>query len=487
MAQRALLRCEGLVLGAGAAGLAAARELRAAGLGRALVLEARQRVGGRCHTSDELGSGVPLDHGAQWIHGLSDEHPMAQLANELGVKTSRQMDGGGILAHSDGDAPQMTDERRARDAFRRLSPAVQAAMSAGPAGDCSWLDALQRYADPREPVEALFGGEASARQRALLNLRVYFEYENFEGARLDRWSACNGDTIPCLEGPNADVDGGYGTLISRLAEGLDVRFGRKVISVRYPGEGMEEAAEVEVRCVAQDPEGRETEEVYLAPFCVVALPLGVLRSGAVSFAPPLPACKAEAVARLGVTLMDKVELLWETRWWARSVGSLRIASTESSLTFHPWPWFVEPKAARGHPLGYAVLVCFVTGRFAEELAVLEVQEVEGRCLEALRHAFPATDIPKPAAVHATRWGRDPCSLGSWTYLAIGSSLADASALAQSVGRSGCMAFAGEHCCDGSQEGLDMGTVHGAFLSGQLAARGFASRRADCEVPGWPGG
>merc|ERR1740121_3346268 len=85
-------RCDAVVLGAGAAGIAAARELRRAGLERVVVLEARGRVGGRVHASDELGCGVALDHGGQWIHGHSRENPMSQLAAALGVDTSRQAD-----------------------------------------------------------------------------------------------------------------------------------------------------------------------------------------------------------------------------------------------------------------------------------------------------------------------------------------------------------------------------------------------------------
>eukprot|EP00971_Amphidinium_carterae_P334682 6470111-Amphidinium_carterae.1 len=77
---------DAIVIGAGAAGIAAARKFCESGLVRVVVLEARDRAGGRAHTSDALsvsGEGAKLDHGAQWIHGYSQQHPLVQLASEF--------------------------------------------------------------------------------------------------------------------------------------------------------------------------------------------------------------------------------------------------------------------------------------------------------------------------------------------------------------------------------------------------------------------
>jgi len=488
-------RCDALVLGAGAAGIAAARELRCLGLDRVVVLEARAHVGGRANASDELGCGTALDHGAQWIHGHSRENPLSQLAEALGVETSRQADGFGVHVHCDGTSPRPADALAASRAFQKLKARVRRGLAASGAADCTWEEAL-RHAGccGKGPSTAGAGGadiasltsrrcspqaDASTRQQALLNTHIYFSCENYEGARLDAWSARNGDKTTCLDGPNADVDGGYGVLVARLAEGLDVRLSRRITTVEYAaaeseGIGKDDTAAVFVRCLVAGTDGEVVEE-YCAPRCVVALPLGVLRSGSIRFDPPLPQRKAEAMSKLGLALMDKVELLWERRWWPRCAGSLRISSRESSSTYHPWPWFLEPKAARNHPLGWGVLVCFVTGRFAEELEAMDDESVVSRCVAALRRAFPDSCVPMPRAAHVTRWGREPCSLGSWTYYAKGSGPEDASSLAASIGAAGCVAFAGEHTCDGSQLGLDMGCVHGAWLSGLVAARSFESQ------------
>jgi len=84
-------------------------------------------------------------------------------------------------------------------------------------------------------------------------------------------------------------------------------------------------------------------------------------------------------------------------------------------------------------------------------------------------------VPEPKSVYITRWGKDPFARGSWTYYVAHSRPSDCSAFRQPVGANGCVAFAGEHTCDGSLRGLDIGTVHGAWLSGELAARTLIAR------------
>jgi len=134
---------------------------------------------------------------------------------------------------------------------------------------------------------------------------------------------------------------------------------------------------------------------------------------AVLFTPPLPPLKISAIKNLGIALMDKIELLWESRWWPPTVDSIDIASSESTPTYHPWPWFYEPTDAGPR----AILVCFITGSFAEEVEAMDETQVVARCIEVLREAFPTSNVPEPSATHITRWGCDAFSAGSWTYYA----------------------------------------------------------------------
>lgn len=496
--------CDALVIGAGAAGVGAARALRDAGLASVVVLEARQRIGGRAHTSDELDSGVPLDHGAQWVHGYSKQHPMIRLSSAAGIELLREGRTSCETVDGSGGVPVNNRSRRLASLhFRHLESLVRSHASGLGEGDCSWGEALLRArgrqlgdaggqageaaadAELDTALSSLVAAEGADRelQRALLHLEVCDRLENYEGARMDRWSVKNGHKATCLDGPNAELRGGYGNLIAELGQGLDLRLGHRVTAIEYPtddDDGPGGSPQVSVHCAvaAAGVEGEEeARRVYTAPRCVVALPLGVLRSGSVRFHPELPAPKASSMAALGVALMDKVEVLWDRRWWPEGVGSIRIASRASMPCYHPWPWFLEPPAARQHTLGWAVLVCFVTGQFAEEVEAMEDGVVADACVAALRRAHPGVSVPEPRAVHVTRWGRDVHALGSWTYYAAGSGPPDSQALAEPVGLGGCVAFAGEHTCDGSASGLDIGTVHGAWLSGVRAARGLGGRLA----------
>jgi len=462
-----VIRCDAIVVGGGAAGIASARELEAGGLQHVLVLEARFRLGGRAHSSDELGCGVPLDHGAQWIHGYSSTHPMVEVAESQGTAHSRMAGGRGQDALSDGREVSSSLHRAAGQAFRHLRSQVTKGLAKCNMDDCSWIEAIQ-----------LSGGMTplSPEAKAVLNTQIYMSCENYEGAQLDHWSARNWDMATCLGGGNGDVEGGYGDLLAKSGQNLQVRFGRCVKLIQYPdaAHGYPSNGLVTVHCATLGSES-DSGETYCAPCCIVTLPLGVLQGGGVRFQPQLPTCKLNAINKLGVAMMDKVELLWTKRWWPTEVSFLSIASLQSTPTFHPWPWFYEPSSMRKHPLGYAVLVCYVTGQFAAHIEAMEDAEVVAECVAALSAAFPSQAVTAPVEAHITRWGLDKFSCGSWTYFAVGSSPADAKALGEPMGAKGCVTFAGEHTCDGSIDGLDMGTVHGAWLSGAHAAQHLLGR------------
>jgi polyamine oxidase len=370
------------------------------------------------------------------------------------------------MLFSNGQDVSVSMVQKAGEQFRKLSRQV-ACEAARTHEDISWTQAIEKIGGiPQDDPE----------QQAMLNLQIYKSCENYEGARLDYWSAQHWNKVTCLRGGNGDVRGGYGDLIAEAGHGLNVKFGRRVELVVYSthDDVGHSAGLVHVHCRVTCLED-ESEEVYCAPRCVIALPLGVLRAGYVRFEPELPPCKVEAIHTLGISLMDKVELLWHKRWWPSHINSFEIASMDSTPTFHPWPWFYEPAPMRKHPLGWAVLVCYVTGHFAEHVESLSDAEAISHCVATIRSAFPAEDVPFPAEAHVTRWGRDELAHGSWTYFAVGSGPSTVRALREPVGTNGCIAFAGEHTCDGSVRGLDMGTVHGAWLSGELAAKDLTKR------------
>lgn len=408
---------------------------------------------------------------------------MVKLARDLNVPVKPCFGGSGIKVFSNGKHVNNRQEIVADDAWKKMQKIIADAAAGHHAPDCSCANAiLQRTQqhnsgtddDLHESVTMLLGQHVKDIElhRSLLHNRIYFALENYEGARFDRMSAKHGGDGSQLHGPNADVYDGYGTLLEELGKNNQTLLGRAVTEVLYSDEGIP-TVQVSVRCVVQNGDA-EVHEQYSAPCCIVALPLGVLQDNAVNFSPPLPQEKKASIARLGVALMNKVELVWTKRWWPEDTTSIVICALDSTPTYHPWPWFFEPPSARKHPLGWATLVCFLTGQFAEDIEGMSDADIAHSAVAALVQAC-GCDVPEPKAVNATKWGTDPFSRGSWTYFATNSSCADVTELAKPCGALGCVAFAGEHTCDGSERGLDIGTVHGAWLSGEVAAKGLLGR------------
>jgi lysine-specific histone demethylase 1 len=260
---------------------------------------------------------------------------------------------------------------------------------------------------------------------------------------------------------------------------------------------------VVVRCKLPNGEFRE----FRASACIVTLPLGVLRAAVandtddddeqhhskddndtttLTFVPKLPTPIIRSIQSLGIAVRNKIELLFSNRWWPEHVGKFLLANVylNQSPTYHPYTTFlVESASTSEHPNSPNILVCYVAGEFAERVERQTDNEIRDECMEVLRKANVAVeaarittndDIDDPIAVHITRWRSDPHSRGSWTFYGKGSSPADVKEFRTNVE---CrderrLFFAGEHTCGGSStlvQGDDMGCVHGAWVSGELAA------------------
>mmetsp|Transcript_23109 Transcript_23109/g.56158 ORF Transcript_23109/g.56158 Transcript_23109/m.56158 type:complete len:302 (-) Transcript_23109:79-984(-) len=289
-------------------------------------------------------------------------------------------------------------------------------------------------------LERITQGDTDAKKA--LSLRVYHLVENYEGATLDTWSTCHGQEATCLEGGNANVAGGYGRFVASLADGLDVRYNAPVRSIDQDSSGVT----VTLR------EG----EVVQARFAVVAVPLGVLQHRDIGL--NLPSKLYDCVDRLGISVMNKIVLRFATRWWPQGVGSISIAASEDPL-WNQYPWYLNPSGEGNE----TTLVCFVTGRFAMHVETLSDAATVQEALDMLRRY--GLQAPEPEEAFVSRWVSDPWARGSWTYYKVGSSSADVAALGRPIGR---VALAGEHTAAGEQ-GMDIGTVHGAWLSGFRAA------------------
>lgn len=318
-----------VVVGAGFAGLGAARTLAEAGV-EVVVLEARDRIGGRAHTV-QLGPGVRADAGAAWMQQWGT-NPLARLAERLGVATSATDFGAPLALAPDGPVGDVAD---ALDSLRRS--ALAAARGASLAG------VLQVHRSSLSP----------AQQRALqFALDADIDCEN--GGPHERLSAHGVFGEPGVGNGDRWLPGGFVQLLQHLADGLDVRLGNPVRRIEWDARG-----------VRVDGGRRDGES---ADRCICTVPAWLLHR--LELVPGLPAGHRDAIAHLTPGVVEKVLLRFEERWWtATSSGYMRWF--DSPATWCEW-------ADLSDGLGVPVVAAFTAasavdrchvGRSDEEVAL----------------------------------------------------------------------------------------------------------------------
>ncbi len=405
-----------IVVGAGVAGLAAARALADQGVD-VVVVEARDRIGGRVHTDRSLG--VALDLGASWIHGITG-NPVAARAAEYGMKTAPTSYDSATLYGADGK--RRTDEGAIEQRFDAI---------------------LRRIDEQREDLDADGSlGEAlrdevarlPAGQRAEMMFAINAVIEQEYAASVDDLSLWYWDSDEGGKGGDVLFPDGYDALPRGLAAGIDVRLGHEVTQIAG---------------------GRVTTSngVLEAERVIVTLPLGVLQAGKVAFDPPLPAAHRAAIDRLGMGVLDKCYLKFEEPFWQDD-------ATDWIGRISPQPGEWSEYLNLHHILGAPVLLAFNAADAARALEPLDDRRTIDAALAALRTCYGAK-VTTPTGAVITRWAADPHALGSYSYLRPGATPKDREALAAAAG---VVHFAGEHTVTDFPS-----TVHGAYASGLRAA------------------
>ena len=419
-----------IVVGAGVAGLTAARLLT--GEGRTvIVLEARDRIGGRVTTDRRYG--LSTDMGASWIHGVNDS-PVAAAAEAFGMRTV-EFTVGGYQPDSRPIAHYGPDGRRLSDAAARAYVedihAVDATLTqviAESAPDAS-------YRGVTEAALAEQGWDAERTQR----VREYLEHRSEEqyGAWIEDLAA-HGLDDDSVDGDEVVFPDGYDRLPSHLAEGLDIRLIHVVERVAWTPDGVS---------VTTD------HGVFTSDDVVVTVPVGVLQSEDFVIEPPLPEPVAGALSRLAMNAFEKVFLRFDTRFWDDDVYVIRQQGPEGRW-WHSW---YDITALHGTP----TLLTFAAGPAAVETLDWSEEQIVESVLAQLRRLY-GDRVTRPTHVHVTDWQDDPFSHGSYAYMTVGSTTADHDDLATPV--SGVLHLAGEATWTD-----DPATVTAAMMSGHRAA------------------
>lgn len=413
-----------LVIGAGTAGLAAARDLIDMGE-KVLVLEARDRIGGRVETNRTL-TDFPVEFGAEFIHGKLA--PTWELVRALALRTlhwPKQHES--LVRLADGSLQTMADACAQRPEFAITRTWELPVVPANP--DESLAGYLRRIGFTDEQMSyvrrsfANASGEIPEKISAVSALEEMHDTEAGEG--------------------DYRILDGQEQMINALATRVDIRLNTVVTDIVWkPGHVAVHTA---------------SGEVFEADCAVITLPVGVLKSGNIRFSPALPAEKLDALAALQMGPVIKLIFYFTEPVFPE--GTLAFYSA------HNPPMWWTPNAGQSGT-GY-VISALASGDWARELLAKGEQDALGAALETLRLELNRPDI-QPVKMHLVNWPADPFALGGYSVVAPGAPGARAQ-LAQPV--ESTLFWAGEATARNAWGA----SVHGAYVSGRRAAREILDR------------
>ena len=397
---------DAIVVGAGAAGLVAARELTAAGL-TVRVLEAQPRVGGRAWTDRET-FGVPIDRGCAWLHS-ADQNPWTEYARAHGFRVSERPPDWQRLIGREPVSPVL--RARLDEDWDRAVEAMAAAARAG-------LDV---------PATEVLPPDLHCRPLLDAVMSWWMGVDPADLSTVDFTASEDTDV-------NWAVLEGLGAVVASAARGLDVTLDCPVTAIDWSGPRVRvTTARGTVECRA----------------VVVTVPTPLLARGEPAFTPALPVEYGEAFDGLPLGVADKVFLQLEPGAlpYERSTHFVASAATARTVSFTV------------RPAGQELILAFFGGAYARELEQRGALEAAAR--EELIRLFGADLGRRVRHATATGWAGDPWARGSYSAARPGFAHCRAT-LAKPVAER--IFFAGDACTSDT-----FGAIHGAWASGAAAA------------------
>ncbi|KAA9107681.1 flavin monoamine oxidase family protein [Microbacterium rhizomatis] len=394
-----------VIIGAGAAGLTAANDLKRAGLSVA-VLEARDRVGGRLWT--DVIDGAMLEIGGQWVS--PDQDALIETVAELGLETySRYRDGESVYINAAGELTRFTG-----DIFP-VPPATEKIM----VDLIDRLDAMVAQMDPDRPWEH---PDAEALDKISFEAWLYEQTDDKEavdnialfiaGAMLTKpphaFSALQALLMAASAGSfthlvDADfildkrVVGGLQQVPLLLAERLgdDVFLGQAVRTLEYSDGGVTAISDASTGSAG-------TGMTVRARYAILAL--APVLYDRISFVPPLPRLQHQLHQHLSMGFVIKVHAVYETPFW-RDKGL-------SGTAFSPYELSHEAYDNSNHGDTRGTLVGFVSDQHADDVFRLSADERKQRILESLSHYY-GPEALEPVVYYESDWGSEEWTRGAY--------------------------------------------------------------------------
>jgi len=359
-----------LVIGAGAAGLAAARALHDGGA-EVIVLEGRDRLGGRLWTNREFAD-HPIEFGGEFVHG--DDISTQPLVQSLGLKVVhwRKTDDS-LVRLKDGRFLTMKDARASDPEFDQVRSWRLPDLTPLPEGETftAFLTRCGWNADQIHYVRRMFANAVGGDPDVIDAYQAMHDLEAY---------AAN----------DYRLLGGYDTVMNHLARGLDIRLNTVIDAVEWGAHG------IRVRT--------KSGETFSADAAVITLPVGVLKANVVRFSPALPTEKTAALEKIAMSAVSKIILRFDKPVFNRDIGAIYSAGCP--------PMWWSPTVGRPH-LKHTVWSAFFSGRWAEKLYEMGEEKAVAYALETFQNEIGDKTV-SPSATKFVMWRDDPFAFGGYS-------------------------------------------------------------------------
>jgi len=405
-----------VVIGAGCAGLGAARTLADSGAD-VTVLEAKPHIGGRLLTDWSMGA--PFEVGAGWIHGPEQANPTKQLADAVGAEYVVTDDDNLVVFDRDG-------EEISEDMLEEI-------------GD-DWWAAVERMDNELENHDnrSLADIVSGDLRDDGLNWAWSAYTEFSKGGPVKNLSAVLFDDDDAFDTPDVVVTTGYDALLKPLAEGLNIKLSTVVSNIQYSTDGAV------VKTSAGD---------FEADYVVCSVSLGVLKAGNINFAPPLPSSYQRAIDKVGFGSVTKIAFKFDQAFWDVETQYFGAMTAPKGR----WNYWVNYRTFSDEN----IILGLSVGSYAITADQMSEAEAKADALDVLRNIW-GDAVTEPTQMLRTTWYTDPHTLGAYAYPTPGASASMYDRLGEPV--EDRLMLCGEHTI------FDYaGTTHGAYITGLRAA------------------
>lgn len=441
-----------IVIGAGCAGLAAARQLRIKGY-RVIILEGRNRPGGRVHTESLWG---PLENGKkkQCVADLGgsiltgiDGNPLAVICKQLRIPLSKIIsDRVPIYLPNGAEVDPKLDEA-VEDLYNTiLNQSDMLRKDVEWTSHLSLKDALETLWESHKDKLCLKSPQEEKIARYLFDWHLAnLEFANASQLHESSLMFWDQDDPHELLGSHCFAPGCNGRWIQELSKNLPIFYNTVVEKVKRFSDGVQVFT---------------ADKVFCADAVVVTVPLGVLKKNKIEFQPPLSERKTGSIHRLGFGNLNKVIMMFDHAFWDTNVDIFGHINGSQEMRGENFMFYSYADIAGG-----AQLTALSSGNAAYEHEKKSPKELARKMLRILRNIFEPQGIrvPPPYHVICTAWGNDPLAHGAYSSMPVGSIGGDDyDILGESVG--GRLFFAGE-----ATNRRFPATMHGAFYTGLWTA------------------